>query len=84
MSMDTSAKLVSIKVPDMHCPYGCYPKVKETLETVAGVKKVDLAPQKAGDSIDNPIVNIQLSGAFDSAAAVKALEANGWKSEVVN
>ncbi len=25
-------KLVSMKV-DMHCPFGCYPKVKETLET---------------------------------------------------
>src|SRR6056297_3263441 len=38
-------QLVSLKVPDMHCPVACYPAVKKTLEGQTGVSGVDLAEQ---------------------------------------
>lgn len=30
-------KAVTLSVPDMHCEFACFPKVKKTLESVAGV-----------------------------------------------
>ncbi len=81
---DSSVKLVSLKVEGMHCPYSCYPNVKKTLESVAGVDGVELAPQKDSGAIDNPVVTIKPASAFDSSAAIAALEKAGFKGEVVN
>ncbi len=81
-TVDKSVQLVSMKV-SMHCPYGCYPKVKETLESEAGVSEVTLAAQKSADTIDNPVVYIATTGNFDAAKAMKALEAEGFESEVL-
>lgn len=81
---DSAVKLVSLKVEGMTCPHGCYPKVKEALESVAGVNGVELAPQKDKDSIDNPVVKVKSASGFDASAAVAAIEKAGFKGEVVN
>jgi mercuric ion binding protein len=79
---ESDLKLVSMKV-DMHCPYGCYPAVKKTLEEIAGVDSVELAEQKKEGEIDNPKVYIKLNGDFDAAQAIAALEKEGFKSELL-
>jgi periplasmic mercuric ion binding protein len=83
-NVTSDVKLVSLKVPEMHCPHGCYPTVKKTLEGMPGVEGVDLAEQKSKDAIDNPVVKLKLNGSFDADAAMAALEKKGFKSEVVN
>ena len=80
---NAEVKVVSMKV-EMHCPHGCYPTVKKTLESLAGVEAVDLAEQKNPDVIDNPKVYIKLNGSFDPAKAVAALEKEGFKSELLH
>ena len=82
-SIDKSTQLVSMKV-SMHCPHGCYPTVKETLEKEAGVEGVTLAQQKDPNVIDNPVVYIAINNSFDAAKAVEALKAEGFESEVTN
>ncbi len=82
LNATSDVKLVSMKV-EMHCPFGCYPKVKETLEGIAGVAGVELAEQKKEGVIDNPKVYIKLNGDFDSKLAVAALEKEGFKSELL-
>ena len=81
--IDKTTKLVSMKV-SMHCPHGCYPAVKETLEKEAGVKGVELAKQKDPDVIDNPVVYISTDASFDSSKAIASLKAAGFESEVAN
>ncbi len=81
-SSTDNLKLVSMKV-DMHCPFGCYPAVKKTLEEIAGVESVELAEQKKEGEIDNPKVYIKLNGDFDAKLAVAALEKEGFKSELL-
>ena len=82
-AVDKNVKLVSMKV-SMHCAHGCYPRVKETLEEQGGVANVTLAEQKTKDAIDNPVVYIATSGDFDAQQAIKALEKEGFESEVLN
>ena len=76
--------LVSLHVPDMHCIYACYPKVKETLEHQPGVMAVDLSEQQEEGTIDNPIVLVTVSPDFDMTNTVNSLSNAGFaKSQVV-
>lgn len=79
LNAESGVKLVSMKV-DMHCPVGCYPVVKKTLEEMAGVESVMLAEQKKEGEIDNPKVYIKLNGDFDASKAIAALEKEGFKN----
>ena len=69
---------VSLEVPTMSCPFACWPKVKETLESQAGVGEVTLSPQKDKDAIDNPVVFIEVSDQFQTETAVEALSKVGF------
>jgi hypothetical protein len=82
-AVDKTTKLVNMKV-SMHCPHGCYPTVKKTLEKEAGVEGVTLAQQKDPDVIDNPVVYITTNTSFDANKAMAALKAEGFTSEVLN
>ncbi len=74
---------MSLKVPNMSCPHGCWPTVEKTLAGQPGVEAVALAKQKTEDSIDNPVVYVKLNGKFDSQAAVAALAKAGFEDSVV-
>lgn len=77
----------SLSVPGMMCPYACYPAVKKALAAVPGVEGVQLAEQPAGaaeGSIENKVVELKLAEGFDVNAAVAALKAARYESEVVN
>lgn len=76
-------QLVSLKVPDMHCPVACYPAVKKTLEGQSGVSGVDLAEQAEEGIIDNPVVVIKTAPGFDLDQAIAALDAAGFSKSTV-
>lgn len=71
-------QVVTLRVPEMHCPFACYPAVKKALEAEPGVVGVDLAKQKQDGVIDNPEVKIQVSSDFDAQAAIDALAKAGF------
>ena len=71
-------QLVTLRVPEMHCPFACYPAVKKALEAEPGVVGVDLAEQKQEGVIDNPEVKIKVSDQFDAQAAIDALAKAGF------
>ncbi len=76
--------LVSFKVEGMSCPHGCYPSVREAIAKQKTVDGIELAPQKAADVIDNPIVTVKYHGQFDVKAAMAAIADAGFdKVEVV-
>lgn len=69
-----------LHVPDMHCPFACYPAVKETLESDPSVAGVDLVEQKEEGVIDNPSVVVTYGDGFDLDVAVAALAKRGFKN----
>lgn len=74
-----------INVPEMMCPYSCWPKVKETLAAQAGVEGVQLAEQPAGTAegeIKERVVELKLKGDFDADAAIAALAKVSFKAEL--
>jgi copper chaperone CopZ len=80
---DQNEQLVSIHVPNMHCPVMCWPKVKETLEAQPGVTEVVLAEQAEAEAIDNPRVNIKVTAEFDAEQAVEVLAMSGFADSTV-
>ncbi len=73
---------VTLHVPNMHCVFDCWPKVKKTLEEQDGVAEVTLAQQAEEDKLDNPRVTLKLDGEFDSAKAIDALASAGFADTV--
>ncbi len=75
-----------ISVPDMMCPYSCWPKVQETLAAQPGVESVQLAEQPAGTpegEIKDRVVELKLNGDFDADAAIAALATASYKAELL-
>lgn len=77
-----AGKLV-LKVPDMHCPVMCYPKVKKTLESDAAVTGVELTEQRQEGVIDNPAVVVKYEPGFDVDAAIAALAEEDFRNSQV-
>ena len=76
-----------LSVPNMSCPYSCWPTVQETLAAQPGVEGVQLAEQPAGTpegQITERVVELKLNGDFDLKAAIAALGAVDFKAEAVN
>jgi hypothetical protein len=74
---------LTLNVPDMHCPFACYPSIKKTLESSETVEAVELAEQKEEGVIDNPQVIVNFTEGFDVDAAIASLEAKGFKDSSV-
>ena len=79
----SEAGTLTMQVPDMHCPFACYPAIKETLESADTVTEVQLAEQQVEGVIDNPQVIINYQPGFDIDAAIASLQANGFKDSTV-
>lgn len=76
--------LLVLRVDDMHCEYGCFPKVRETLESFDKVVSVELDDQAEEGTLDNPQVLISYDPGFDLGAARAALAKKGFaKSSLV-
>jgi periplasmic mercuric ion binding protein len=75
---------LTLRVDDMHCEFGCYPKVKKTLEGFDNVVSVELDEQPDGGALENPQVLVTYESGFDIGAAQQALAKNGFnKSSVI-
>ena len=72
-----------MNVPEMHCEFSCFPKVKETLENTTAVDSVELAEQKEEGTIDNRQVVINYKAGFDVDAAIRLLESNNFANSSV-
>ena len=77
------AGTLTLHVPDMHCPFACYPAIKKALESSETVEQVELAEQKVEGTIDNPQVIINFTEGFDVEAAIAALKARGFDNSAV-
>ena len=78
------AGTLTLSVPEMHCEFACYPKVKEALEQQNGVQEVNLAEQKEEGVLDNRAVVIKYEPGFSLNAAIASLDQAGYaKSEMV-
>ncbi len=74
---------VTIAVPEMHCEFACFPRVKETLESAEGVETVELGPQKEEGAIDNRQVIVKFKPGFDVNDALARLTKEGFKNSDV-
>ncbi len=68
---------VVYSVPDMHCEFACAPKVRETLEGIAGVEKVET-------NVDNQTVTVYTGSAFDAKTALAALSEAGYAGKKIS
>ena len=81
---DAEGGLVTLAVPEMHCEFACFPKVKETLESDETVELVELGPQKEEGAIDNRQVIVTYKAGFDVKNAIALLSKEGFDdSDVV-
>ena len=71
---------VALKIPDMHCPFNCWPNVQQTLAAEPGVGTLELAPQQKDDAIDNPVVYVGVGSDFNLEHAQAALAKVGFKN----
>lgn len=79
----SEAGTLTLNVPDMHCPFACYPAIKKALESTDTVEQVELAEQKVEGVIDNPQVIINFTEGFDVDAAIASLKARGFENSSV-
>ena len=75
--VETLATL-TLSVPEMHCEFACFPKVKEALEQVATVEGVELAAQKEEGVLDNKQVIVKYKEGFDLDEALGLLADAGY------
>lgn len=65
----------TLEVPEMHCPFACYPKVKKTLEGIDGIAAVELVEQAEEGVINDPRVVVTFDGEVNGDDAIAALDA---------
>lgn len=75
----SEAGTVTLSVPSMHCEFACYPRVKESIESVAGVTEVALDEQKEEGVLDNRQVVVSYDAGFDLTSALANLSSEGFK-----
>jgi mercuric ion binding protein len=73
-----SMETLTLSVPEMHCQFACFPKVKETLEQVDAVAEVTLAEQKDEFVLDNKQVIVKYKSGFNLDEALGLLADAGY------
>lgn len=82
-SVFASSGSLTLDVPDMHCEFACFPRVKESIEGNDGVQSVELAEQQEEGVLDNRQVIVHYEAGFDLAKALTLLEKEGYESTPV-
>ena len=75
---ELTGEVIALDVPGMHCAFGCYPTVKEALESVDGVSGVKLAEQKSEMELDDKTVYVSYTDAFNLETALSKLSEAGF------
>lgn len=70
----TEPATIEFSVPEMSCPHGCYPGVKDALSKQPGVVAIQLGTpaEETTDEINDRRVIVTTDGKFDATAAVAA------------
>jgi copper chaperone CopZ len=82
LTMKESGTL-TMAVPEMHCSFSCFPRVKEALEKNDAVEQVELGPQKEEGTIDNRQVVVRYKAGFEVDSALKMLAKEGFTDSQV-
>jgi copper chaperone CopZ len=77
LAAEAPAGRVVYSVPDMHCEFACAPIVRETLEGIAGVEKVET-------NVENQTVTIYTGDTFDAKTALAALSEAGYPGKLIS
>lgn len=64
----------TLAIPEMHCPFGCFPKAKDTLESIDGIASIELVKQEEEGVINDRRVVVTFDGNVDSKTAIAALD----------
>lgn len=80
---DGSVQKIALDVPGMHCQFGCFPSVKETLETLDGVQTVELAEQKSETELTDKTVFVTCTSGFDLDTAISKLKTAGFDATLI-
>ena len=75
----TEPGTLTLSVPSMHCEFACFPRVKESIESVAGVTEVALDEQKEEGGLDNRQVVVSYDAGFDLTSALANLSSEGFE-----
>ncbi len=81
-----SGQTLTIHVPNMHCMFVCYPKVKETLQNQEGIdaESVELVEQKDEGAIDDPRIQLTVAGeGLNSQNVIEAIAAVGFTDATI-
>lgn len=70
-----SGDSVNLAIPEMHCPFGCFPSAKGALEKLDGISDVTLVEQEKEGVIDDRRVVVTFDGKVDAKTAIAALDA---------
>lgn len=79
----TSPGTMTVAVPEMHCQYSCFPRVKETLESSDTVEMVELAPQADPTMLDDRSVIVHYKSGFNPDDAIAKLTQEGFADSTV-
>ena len=81
-SISSEAGSLTLEVPNMHCQYSCFPRVKDALEQSDSVESVDLVAQ-ADDGPFDPRVVVNYRAGFDLNAARTGLAEAGYPEATI-
>lgn len=74
---------IKMAVPEMHCQYSCFPKVKEALEASPEITTVELAPQADPTVLDDHSVIVHYQAGFKPSDAIAKLTQEGFSDSSV-
>ncbi len=69
-----AGETATLAIPEMHCPFGCFPKAQDALEQIDGIASIELVKQKEEGAIDDRRVVVTFDGSVDSKSAIAALD----------
>ncbi len=80
-----AGQTVTVHVPDMHCMFVCYPKVKETLAAQEGVDadSIALVEQEDEGAINDPRILITLKSDLEDKSLLAALASVGFDKATI-
>ena len=64
----------TLAIPEMKCPFGCFPKAEDALANIDGVAGVELVEQEQEGVINARRVVVTFDGKVDGHAAIVALD----------
>lgn len=80
-----AGQTVTVHVPDMHCMFVCYPKVKETLAAQEAIDadSIALVEQEDEGAINDPRIQVTLKSDMEDKSLLAALASVGFDKATI-